>query len=332
VLLFVEKKMKRLLLPASILLISSGQLALADTSFYGKANVSFQNTEMESKTPQTEQWELNSNASRLGIKGSTKVDDTALTVIYQAEFEIAVDDGDSSGQTFKQRNIFVGLKGDFGTVMAGNFDTATKLLSKEVDQFNDLVLGDVKSILEGENRVKNIVQYSSPTLLGGLSFTAAVVPGENRAAKEDNVADGNVFSVQYKADNFLAAVAHDTDIDGYDTTRAVASTSLGQLDLGALLQTAEKAGATNTEQEDSALVSAAFKATDKWVVKAQYGVATTEISPLTDQELTQTALGVDYLMSSALTLFAYGAQVDNDTDGAMNTTDSTFGAGVWFKF
>jgi predicted porin len=208
--------MKRLLLPASILLISSGQLALADTSFYGKANVSFQNTELESETPQTEQWELNSNASRLGIKGSTKVDDTALTVIYQAEFEIAIDDGGNSKQTFKQRNIFVGLQGDFGTVMAGNFDTATKLLGKEVDQFNDLVLGDVKNILEGENRVKNIVQYSSPTLLGGLSFTAAVVPGENDKpdGKEDNVADGNVFSVQYQADSFLVAVAHDTDIDG----------------------------------------------------------------------------------------------------------------------
>lgn len=324
--------MKRLLLPASILLASGAQLAHADLSFYGKANVSFQNTELESKNPTQEQWELNSNASRLGLKGSTPIENTTIAVIYQAEYEIAVDDGDTGdGNAFKQRNTFVGIQGEFGTVTAGHFDTATKLLGKEVDQFNDLVLGDIKNIMKGENRQKNIVQYSSPTVLGGLSFTAAVSPGENRDANEDNAADGNVFSVQYQTKQFLVAVAHDTDIEDYDTTRAIFTTSLGPVDLGLLLQTAELAGETDAKQEDSGLVSAAFNATDKWVFKAQYGVGETELST-GDQEKTQATIGADYKLSSALTVFGYAAQVENDTVGVASTTDSTFGAGVWFKF
>ncbi|WP_320838145.1 porin [Zhongshania sp.] len=324
--------MKRLLLPASILLASGAQLAHADLSFYGKANVSYQQTDLESKD--TEQWELNSNASRIGLKGSTPIDNTALTVIYQAEYEIAVDTGTAdskSGNTFKQRNTFVGIQGDFGTLSAGQFDTATKLLGKEVDQFNDLVIGDIKNIMEGENRQKNIVQYASPTVLGGLSFTAAVSPGENRDANEDNAADGNVFSVQYQTKQFLFAIAHDTDIDDYDTTRAIFTTRLGPVDLGVLVQTAELAGEVDSQQEDSALISAAFNATDKWVLKAQYGVGETELVT-GDQEKTQAALGADYKLSSALTVFAYAAQVENDTVGAISTTDSTAGAGIWFKF
>ncbi|GAA4089265.1 porin [Zhongshania borealis] len=321
--------MKRLLLPASILLASGAQLAHADLSFYGKANVSYQRTEMELNG--TEQWELNSNASRVGLKGSTPIQDSGFTVIYQAEYEIAVDSGSTGSETFKQRNTFVGIKGNFGTVSAGQFDTATKLLAKKVDLFNDLAVADIKNIMEGENRQKNIIQYSSPTVLGGLSFTAAASPGENRDTNEDNTADGNVFSVEYRTKQFLLALAHDTDIGGYDTTRGVATTSLGPVDLGLLIQTAELADDSDAEQEDSTLISAAFNASDVWVFKAQYGVAETELAT-GDQEKIQAAIGADYKVSSELTIFAYAAQVETDTVGTESTTDSTAGAGIWFKF
>ena len=55
-----------------------------------------------------------------------------------------------------------GIKGSFGTVWAGKHDTPTKLAQGKIDLFNDLE-GDIKNTFEGENRVSNIVAYSSPS-------------------------------------------------------------------------------------------------------------------------------------------------------------------------
>ena len=103
-------------------------LALADgPTVYGKVNVSLENAEFDNGVDSSEDaWELNSNASRLGVKGDFDLDVAGLKAIYQAEFEISVDDGDKGGETFSQRNIFGGLKGSFGTLKAGKFDTPTK--------------------------------------------------------------------------------------------------------------------------------------------------------------------------------------------------------------
>ena len=127
-------------------------------------------------TAATDEWKLNSNASRLGVKGKSEIAE-GLTLVYKAEFEIVVDDGDCKGQTFTQRNIMGGIKGSFGTVWAGKHDTPTKLAQSKIDLFNDLE-GDIKNTFEGENRVSNIVAYSSPEI-NGFSSTVAMIPGED---------------------------------------------------------------------------------------------------------------------------------------------------------
>ena len=79
-----------------------------DGKVYGKANLSV----VSQDDGGSDEWNLNSNASRLGLKGATKISD-GLEVVYQAEYEVCIDSGSCKGQTFKQRNTFAGLKGNF---------------------------------------------------------------------------------------------------------------------------------------------------------------------------------------------------------------------------
>ena len=168
--------MKKVLLSAAVAsTLSMASYGFADgpidSTIYGKVNVSVVNADNGS----TDQWKLNSNASRLGVKGKTEIAD-GLYAVYKAEFEIAVDDGDTKGQTFNQRNIMAGIRGGFGTVWAGKHDSPTKLAQNKIDLFNDLE-GDIKNTFEGENRVSNIVAYTSPNI-NGFATTVAMMPGE----------------------------------------------------------------------------------------------------------------------------------------------------------
>ncbi|MGJ8686456.1 MAG: porin [Spongiibacteraceae bacterium] len=313
------------------MLFAASQYALSDIDVYGKASVSLQNTELESEG--SEQWELNSNASRLGVKGKYQIAGTSITAIFKAEYEIAIDDGvadEKNSNTFKQRNVYLGLTGDWGTAKVGNFDTATKLLSKEVDLFNDLVLGDIKNILVAENRIKNTIEYTSPTY-SGFTASVALVPGEDPSANEDGIDDGRTLSVQYRNDTVTFAIAGDDNIKGYDTVRAVANAKFGPLQLAALIQSAEESDGTAPAEEESVVISASFKAADKLKLKLQYGVSETESSS-PDEEKTQLAIGADYKLAKNMKLFAYAAQVDTDITGAASTSDNTVGIGTELKF
>jgi len=91
-------------------------------TIYGKTNVSVARIDDGAN----DTWELTSNASRLGFKGSADLTGT-LQAIYKLEYEVFFDDGDSGGNTFTQRNIYIGLQGRGGTLFAGKHDTAVKM-------------------------------------------------------------------------------------------------------------------------------------------------------------------------------------------------------------
>ena len=187
---------------------------------------------------------MDSNASRFGFAGKTEITDS-LFAIYKAEFEMYADDGnktssttacvdDSAGDescrvdrdrlTLSQRNIMLGIMGNFGTIWAGNHDSPTKLTLSKVDLFNDLQ-GDVKHTFEGENRLSNVFAYTSPEL-NGLSATIAIVPGEGSdidgdGSSDTGIADGMSYSVSYSGENLYLALTGDQDVDKQDLLRLI---------------------------------------------------------------------------------------------------------------
>jgi len=302
--------------------------AVADVVVYGKANVSLQNADESDDS----KIELVSNASRIGVKGGEEIS-SGLKAIYQFEYQTRVDDGAACTettyegevdeikvkdcQTFTQRNIYVGLQGSAGTVMAGMFDTPTKVAQEKVDLFNDLE-GDITAILKGENRVKNIVQYVTPSFGGGFSSSVAYITKEKDG--EDN---GVSASFSYTSTEFYAAVAIDQDVEAeeVDVLRAVGRYNLGAVQLGALYETYDD----GVEDEDGFFVSALWNFTDKWAVKGQYG--SSEIKMIDGESI---SVGADYKAAKNTTLFGYITSVEGEGDDARD--DQYIGVGMELKF
>ena len=295
-----------------------------DGKVYGKVNASMVSADDGS----SDQWKLNSNASRVGVKGKTKISD-GLYAIYKAEFEMCIDDGDCKGQTFSQRNIMAGLKGDFGTIWAGKHDSPTKLAQNKIDLFNDLE-GDIKNTFEGENRVSNIVAYTTPNR-NGFSATLAMIPAEGADFDQDGqddtgLTDGISYSVSYAKDNLYLAVAGDQDVDKQDLLRLVAQYKMDALKLGFMYQQNEDN--LNSKDESGYFISAAYKI-DKTTLKAQYGLIEDDIDGDEEQTL---SLGADYKMAKNTNLYVFYTDNTDSEVGSADDEDTSFGVGMEHKF
>ncbi len=274
---------------------------LAEPTLYGKANVSLQANDENGESTT----DLVSNASRLGVKGSEAINDS-LKAIYRFEFEVHIDDGDKDGQTFSQRDIYVGLQGDtWGTVIAGKFNTPFKQAGKPVDLFNDLE-GDLKSILsKSENRESNSVQYSSPSAWG------PVIVNVDYIASEEARDDGVSTSVIFDQDALYLAFAYDMDVEaeGADIYRLVGQYAFGDFKVGALYED-QDAGVSNLRDGDGWLVSAQYKV-DQWVLKAQLGE-----SDIVKEGGDTYSLGADYVLTKNAKVFGFytAEEADDNTD------------------
>ncbi|NNH34738.1 porin [Acinetobacter sp. NIPH 2377] len=307
--------MNKLLLAAVVATMGMSAAQAAPT-LYGKVNVSVDSYD-DGKDDKTE---VNSNASRIGVKGEEKLTDQ-LAAIYQAEWEIDVDGGDD---VFKKRNIFAGLKwANLGTLKAGIMDTPFKDAAGGYrDVFNDYAHADIKEMMYGEERVENVIGIETdPKLMGGVVFALQAQQGESTTettkytdGARDSIGDGISTSLSYanKDLGFEGVIAGNFKSIGdfaavgisnapADAIRVGGSFDLGKIGatglyLGAMWQTAEISDYTNLEafsvtpayagdynkvEEDAWLISATYKlANTPWTFKAQYQQADTDYAVL----------------------------------------------------
>lgn len=216
--------------PIWLIVLAAGPAA-ADIDVYGRLNVTLQ----DSDEARGEKVELQSNASRIGVKGEERLNG-GLKAIYQLEWEIDPD-ADDGDDVFSPRNQYVGIAGAFGTIKVGRHDTALKRSQGAFDQFNDLE-GDIKHTFTAENRLKNYIGYATPVLAKAFTVTLNVFPGEDAEGGDDGIADAASVSVQYKTDAVYAAVARDRDIDGegVDSTRLTGGYTFGRVQIMLLYQ------------------------------------------------------------------------------------------------
>lgn len=320
-----------------------GAALAAGPTVYGKVNITLDSVDTEFAADTfagagTDQWELNSNLSRLGVKGDFDLEVGGLKAIYQAEYEINVDDGGAA--PFSQRNIFGGLKGGFGTLQAGKFDTPMKTSEGDVDQFNDLP-GDIDSFVAGQDRANNIIQYTTPALADTITVKVALIPAEgadvdNDGQADDGLADTVQASVAFEQGGLYLALARaqdssdaQTDIaDPFtrvDMTRLVAHYSADAFEVGALYQITEEVTSGVDSENTSMVVSGAFKI-DRIKLKAQYGMTEGDV---TGEEVTMMGLGADYKLAKASKAFVYMTSLEQDQ---ADTEIQVFGVGLEHKF
>ena len=293
-------------LVASMALVSAAQ---ADSKFYGKMNVT------AGYNDSAEAFGVESNASRVGIKGSEELASSKL--IYQAEYETDID-GD--GTVLKQRDSYIGLAySGVGTIKMGIMDTPLKKSQGKYDLFNDIV--DIKTVLDGENRIANSVNYTT-AMSGPFQASLSFMMAEGVAGKGS---DGISASVTYKEGDIYAAVAVDDSVPGKQTSnlRATVIYSLGDMRIGGILNNVDTSdtGAGGDELAVGANVSLKMGMN---TVKAQF-----ESGDQVAVGATSLSLGVDRKLAKSTKAFAYLNQFDTD---AANSDVLVLALGLEHKF
>tara|TARA_B100000482_G_scaffold154637_1_gene116505 strand:+ start:1855 stop:2781 length:927 start_codon:yes stop_codon:yes gene_type:complete len=300
-----------------LLLVPVLYLQSEEPTVYGKLWISVESQDTASGT----EVDMVSNASRLGIKGSMDFGE-GIEAIYQAEYEIDPVDGtadESKDRTFKQRNSFVGLKGSVGTIFLGKHDTATKKSQKKIDLFNDLA-GDIKNILQGENRMSDLVGYTTPKI-NGFSATFNAIKG-TEGLGDDSIGDSTSTSISYDSENFYIALAFDSELKGYDSTRLTLQIPFSRSQLGIMFQESEKL--STGEEEDGYVISFSQKVGNKGTLKFQQ----TESDMKLDSGK-QFSFGYDYKLSSKAKVFYFFTDLNGNQD---SKEKEIHGVGFEYKF
>lgn len=276
---------------------------------------------------------LESTGSRLGIQGDFGVQHDT-TVFYRIEYGVDYDNGtNSNGRELTQRNIFGGLRGDWGQVLVGKNDTpvktlqTTSVLKTDLDRFNDYPLADIGSYIAGENRPDNVIQYTSPILLGGLEINLAAIQAEETGVvvnstnqqNDNGFASGKSLSVVYGKAKWYVGAGYESNVATADTFRAVGEVILGDVKLGAIYSKAKRhesydviGGLTSTfvgsavttlgaqngvnplAEWDGASGTTAYKAQDGLIVNAAWKISGPWVAKVQFANVTSTPSNVAY--------------------------------------
>ena len=175
----------------------------------------------------------------------------------------------------------------------------------KIDLFDDLV-GDIKNILQGENRMKDFVGYTTPTFGGVMSATFNVVKGVEILGN-DSIEDSTSISLNYKTKSFYAAIAVDSKLQGYDSTRLTLQMPWDKTQLGIIFQDTEK---LNTGiKEYGYVVSLSYKVGKKGLIKVQLAESDMKFS-----SGKQTSFGYDYKLTKKTRAFFFFTDLSGSTE------------------
>lgn len=216
--------MQRKLIAAAVVAILSPTAALADPTVYGLFDVTFEAVKNNLSNSPNESPELVTNSSRLGVKGQEDLGD-GLQAIYQLEVQTNATGADGTPGTLfnSQRDTYLGLKGGYGTLIAGYADTPYKKSRKKVQMLeNDSTFAAIniigKESLSGANFVKRKsgLQYWSPDFNGfefKLGYSPSAQDATPTAAGVDVSKEVISGEVSYENDLFFATYGHESQRD-----------------------------------------------------------------------------------------------------------------------
>ena len=336
--------MKKNLIALAVASAIAAPVAMADAPVvYGQVNMAVEQIDVDKsvtgyKTDSGTQ--VNSQASRLGVKGSEDLGN-GLKAVYKLEFEVQID----GGTTLKNRNQYVGLAGGFGTVLMGRHDTPTKMIQAK-DLFNDGV-ADNKPMAGGlgafgsgmENRVSNVLAYVSPSF-SGVKLIAAMVAGEGNgaAADESSLSDLTSVALTYGSakkglylaagmdmgtDNYTAAIADDVQ-----HTRLVAQYATGALIANAMYQDFSGDGIKGSNKEGTNIQANLGYKMGKFMPKLKVSSVDREKA---FEDSSNYAVGLDYALGKKTTGYVTYTMIENDA-GAKDADTNTVSVGLLHKF
>jgi len=191
--------------------------ALAQTAnpvtLYGRAYAMFESVEAKGgATPVARRNRVSDRNSILGVRGTENLGGD-LKAFFQFETLFIIDG--TGATSYASRNSGIGVRGDWGAVLLGRWDTPFKMAhAARVDPFQDLSLADITGAAMNQGnfsrREQNVVQYWSPNW-AGFEVKASYSANEGRTA----TANPSVYgaSLVYAKGPFYAAYAYEKHED-----------------------------------------------------------------------------------------------------------------------
>ena len=333
--------MKKKLIGLAVAAAFAPALAMADVTVYGQAHLSLDSHSGNGGSTSTgtqDGMQLASNSSRLGFKGASELSN-GMKAVYQYEF--GVEAGSSGGAPITStRDTFIGLAGDFGTILAGRLPLANQYVY-DVNYFADQV-GDAGNFAINGNiaggRVSRALAYASPTM-GGLSVLAAFVPntqesvgaGQAAANKQSSYTlrgsytGGPVTAALSYQSIGVAGVAATMLKDAKLTVTSLSATyKFGAGNAGVQYTSNGKDSAANnggaSVTQNVITVGASFNVSDVGAVKVQYSKAAKSSATGSTDGGTMFAVGYDHSMNKTTTLYVALAKVSNDNGASFSAS------------
>ena len=225
---------KKLLAIAIAAAVTAPVAARADVTVYGQMHYSYDYVMAQEDEGATGV----ARYSRIGFKGAEDLGG-GLKGVWQIEGQI-----NNDSNTMGWRNTFVGLAGDWGTVLAGRHDTPYKISTQKLDFFTDRaadynnIIGSYNGYLVGDTRAPQTIAYVLPNLSGFTGALAYVdhyfdsTPGSDCSLRLLGGSPANCYSdesdtalsamLMYDNAGFFATVAYEW-AQGYNLLNAVNS-------------------------------------------------------------------------------------------------------------
>ncbi|WP_295717125.1 porin [uncultured Halovibrio sp.] len=273
--------------------------------------------------------ELDDEDSTLGFAFETRVSN-AVTAFGQVELEYSSDD--NGGGLDNQDSAFLGVKGDFGKVQAGNFDSVYEdLIIDATEVAEDAEISD--EAFAGEN---NQIAYYSPDWNGFSFRTQARIQGRDEGpANEDSNEVGLSIAGGYTGDSWGLYAGYDDrkadSTDEYSDGSAIGNDiyvgentygvsgiyGIGQLEFGAKYSIQEN---LDNDPAGDETTFTALRGTFTQGRTEYYGAAQ-RVSPddeTTVKERDEFTLGVSHQLYEPLSLWAEAGWYDRENDEGDN--------------
>ncbi|WP_028773680.1 porin [Shewanella waksmanii] len=330
---------------ASVIAMTSFSALAEGPSFYGRLDLSVTNSDNGATTQNGKDGTVfENNFSHLGVKGSESLSKN-IDVIYQMEFQ--VENTTNSGDTFKARNTYLGLKTNAGTVLVGRNDTVFKQSEGGIDLFGN-TNADIDRLVGGQTRSGDGIWYYSPKIADLVTLNATYLMEDNYTndANETSYEDQYALSAtigdkKFKSHNFYVAAAYNT-IGGIDAYRGVAQVKLGNFKLGGLYQNTESQ--TSDQKGDSYFVNIAYNLNGV-NLKAEYGKDEAGFGKYysnitdvdgTDVDVQVITVGADYKVAKSTMIYGHYAMYEGSHKILGNKVDleddNVFTVGVRYNF
>ena len=280
--------------------------------------------------------QLNSNASRIGLKGSEGL--TANTdLLYQLEYGIDVDSSDKGRDQnqFYSRDTYLGLQNaQYGKLLAGRLTA--------IDDYVNFANVTQGGVLGGDNvlasydapRINNSFAYFSPSY-NNVQFMAMYGMDENN---ESDTLDRDIFAVggKYGMGPMNVGATYTQAGDDLKAIRLSGNYAISPVvTLGALYQNTDF---DEDKKENAFTLSGEMKTATPWTAYAQ-GDFVNNVGGAADAEAFRAVVGGKYAFNAATTGHLYGAYLSTEEEVTVATTRTKaefdgfgIGGGVEYKF